>query len=71
MYNIKMVKRMLYLICLFPLLPHLSVDDTLGISLQCWETLVGQEVYRLVIIDFLFAIVGASLVEFFRYQICK
>jgi len=38
---------------------------------ECWETSVGQEVYRLVIIDFLFTIVGTSLAEFCRFQIYK
>jgi len=32
---------------------------------------MGQEVYRLVIIDFLFTIVGTSLAEFCRSQIYK
>lgn len=40
-------------------------------SFECWETSMGQEVYRLVIIDFLFAIVGTSLAEFCRFQIYK
>lgn len=38
---------------------------------KCWETSVGQEVYRLVITDFLFTIVGTSLAEFCRSQIYK
>jgi len=71
LYNIKMVKHMLSLICLPPLLPHLPIDNALDLSLQCWETSMGQEVYRLVIIDFLFAIVGTSLAEFCRSQIRK
>lgn len=62
---------MLFLICLPLLLPHLPIDNTLDVSLQCWETSMGQEVYRLVIIDFLFTIVGASLAEFCRFQIYK
>lgn len=38
---------------------------------ECWETSLGQEVYRLVIIDFLLAVVGTSLAEFVRFQIYK
>jgi hypothetical protein len=38
---------------------------------KCWETSVGQEVYRLVITDFLFTIVGTSLAEFCHSQIGK
>ncbi|XP_033608829.1 transmembrane channel-like protein 5 isoform X2 [Cryptotermes secundus] len=38
---------------------------------ECWETSLGQEVYRLVITDFLLAVVGTSLAEFVRFQIYK
>jgi len=71
LYNIKTVEHMLSLICLPLVLPYLPIDDAPDLSLQCWETSVGQEVYRLVIIDFLFTIVGTSLAEFCRSQICK
>jgi len=34
---------------------------------NCWETQVGQEVYRLVVIDFLFSIIFATFcAEFLR-----
>ncbi|PSN57177.1 hypothetical protein C0J52_01475 [Blattella germanica] len=36
---------------------------------ECWETSLGQAVYRLVIIDFLLAVVGTSLAEFVRYYV--
>ncbi|KDR19382.1 Transmembrane channel-like protein 5 [Zootermopsis nevadensis] len=38
---------------------------------ECWETSLGQEIYRLVITDFLLAIVGTSLAEFVRFRIYK
>jgi hypothetical protein len=38
---------------------------------QCWETALGQEVYRLVITDFLLAVVATSLAEFVRFHIHK
>jgi hypothetical protein len=66
-----MVKHTLSLICLPLVLPRLPIDNTPDVLLQCWETLLGQEVYRLVVIDFLFAIVGTSLAEFVRLQIYK
>ncbi|NXH21276.1 TMC5 protein, partial [Bucco capensis] len=31
---------------------------------QCWETLVGQDVYRLVLVDFLFCLLGSFFGEF-------
>ncbi|XP_067006643.2 transmembrane channel-like protein 5 isoform X1 [Anabrus simplex] len=36
---------------------------------SCWETSLGQEVYRLVLMDFLIAIVGTSLSELVRRRI--
>lgn len=34
--------------------------------IQCWETFIGQEIYRLVLIDFLIALVGTFFSEFIR-----
>jgi hypothetical protein len=42
-----------------------------SLLLQCWETSLGQQVYRLVITDFLLAVVATSLLEFVRFQIYK
>ncbi|KGL94553.1 Transmembrane channel-like 5, partial [Charadrius vociferus] len=33
---------------------------------QCWETLVGQDIYRLVLVDFLFCLLGSFFGEFLR-----
>ncbi|NWX20482.1 TMC5 protein, partial [Aegotheles bennettii] len=33
---------------------------------QCWETLVGQDIYRLVIVDFIFCLLGSFFGEFLR-----
>lgn len=38
---------------------------------QCWQTLLGQEVYRLVVTDFILAIIGTSLAELLRTFINK
>ncbi|XP_025110846.1 LOW QUALITY PROTEIN: transmembrane channel-like protein 5 [Pomacea canaliculata] len=37
----------------------------------CWETFIGQEIYRLVLIDFLIALVGTFFSEFIRRLIAK
>ncbi|NXJ22424.1 TMC5 protein, partial [Dicrurus megarhynchus] len=33
---------------------------------QCWETLVGQDIYRLVLVDFVFCLLGSFFGEFLR-----
>ncbi|XP_074914747.1 transmembrane channel-like protein 5 [Buteo buteo] len=33
---------------------------------QCWETLVGQDIYRLVVVDFMFCLLGSFFGEFLR-----
>ncbi|NWY30053.1 TMC5 protein, partial [Pheucticus melanocephalus] len=32
---------------------------------QCWETLVGQDIYRLVLVDFIFCLLGSFFGDFF------
>ncbi|NWX26934.1 TMC5 protein, partial [Notiomystis cincta] len=33
---------------------------------QCWETLVGQDIYRLILVDFIFCLLGSFFGEFLR-----
>ncbi|XP_021266933.1 transmembrane channel-like protein 5 isoform X2 [Numida meleagris] len=33
---------------------------------QCWETLIGQDIYRLVLVDFIFCLLGSFFGEFLR-----
>ncbi|POI31701.1 hypothetical protein CIB84_004548, partial [Bambusicola thoracicus] len=33
---------------------------------QCWETLVGQDIYRLLLVDFIFCLLGSFFGEFLR-----
>lgn len=35
-------------------------------GLECWESYIGQDIYRLVVIDFLFVLVGSFFGEFLR-----
>ncbi|NXC38196.1 TMC5 protein, partial [Penelope pileata] len=33
---------------------------------QCWETLIGQDIYRLILVDFIFCLLGSFFGEFLR-----
>ncbi|XP_057274961.1 transmembrane channel-like protein 5 isoform X2 [Pezoporus wallicus] len=33
---------------------------------QCWETLVGQDIYRLIVVDFMFCLLGSFFGEFLQ-----
>uniref|UniRef100_UPI00398EECA7 transmembrane channel-like protein 5 n=1 Tax=Pristiophorus japonicus TaxID=55135 RepID=UPI00398EECA7 len=35
-------------------------------NVECWETFVGQDLYRLVVIDFIFSLLGSFFGEFIR-----
>ncbi|XP_072337979.1 transmembrane channel-like protein 5 isoform X3 [Scyliorhinus torazame] len=39
---------------------------TVASTVECWETFVGQDLYRLVVIDFIFSLLGSFFGEFIR-----
>lgn len=40
-------------------------------TIQCWESYMGQDLYRLVIVDFIFMLLGTFFAEFIRRLIAK
>lgn len=51
-----------------PYLNLFPVVEIFGI-VQCWETALGQEVYRLIMTDLLLAVVGITVAETIRSQL--
>ena len=37
--------------------------------MQCWETYIGQQIYKLVVLDFLVAVIVVFFVEFPRRHV--
>ncbi|XP_053550223.1 transmembrane channel-like protein 5 [Bombina bombina] len=58
--NVLLKMSIIGILCYFWL--H-SVAESQG---KCWESVVGQEIYRLVVIDFIFALIGSFFGEFIR-----
>uniref|UniRef100_A0A4W4H9L5 Transmembrane channel-like protein n=1 Tax=Electrophorus electricus TaxID=8005 RepID=A0A4W4H9L5_ELEEL len=58
--NVLLKMSILGIICYYCVGESVLISATL----QCWETFVGQSVYRLVVVDFIFCLLGSFFGEF-------
>uniref|UniRef100_A0A8C3FVV1 Transmembrane channel-like protein n=1 Tax=Chrysemys picta bellii TaxID=8478 RepID=A0A8C3FVV1_CHRPI len=53
-------------ISIIGILCYYWLNDVATSEKECWESLVGQEIYRLIVIDFIFCLLGSFFGEFVR-----
>lgn len=66
---INMIRTMLLKTCVLGILVYFWFTDTAKDKYSCWETAVGSEIYRLVLVDFFFILGATFFLEFLR-RIC-
>ncbi|XP_065268625.1 transmembrane channel-like protein 5 isoform X4 [Emys orbicularis] len=53
-------------ISIIGILCYYWLNDVATSEKECWESLVGQDIYRLIVIDFIFCLLGSFFGEFVR-----
>ncbi|NXK19964.1 TMC5 protein, partial [Arenaria interpres] len=61
---VTIVRNIVLKISIIGILCYYWVNIVAGSESQCWETLIGQDIYRLVLVDFLFCLLGSFFGEF-------
>lgn len=63
---VEILRNILLKISIIGILCYYWLQKVVESKLECWESYVGQDIYRLVVIDFLFALFGSFFGEFLR-----
>ncbi|XP_077305074.1 transmembrane channel-like protein 5 [Lithobates pipiens] len=63
---VEILRNILLKISIIGILCYYWLQKVTESKLECWESYVGQDIYRLVVIDFLFALFGSFFGEFLR-----
>ncbi|KFP11751.1 Transmembrane channel-like 5, partial [Egretta garzetta] len=63
---VTMTRNIILKISVIGILCYYWINIVAASESQCWETLVGQDIYRLVIVDFIFCLLGSFFGEFLR-----
>ncbi|NWV12436.1 TMC5 protein, partial [Ptilonorhynchus violaceus] len=63
---VTIVRNIILKISILGILCYYWLNVVAASESQCWETLVGQDIYRLVVVDFIFCLLGSFFGEFLR-----
>uniref|UniRef100_A0A8C6IKS9 Transmembrane channel-like protein n=1 Tax=Melopsittacus undulatus TaxID=13146 RepID=A0A8C6IKS9_MELUD len=63
---VTIVRNIILKISIVGILCYYWLNTVAASESQCWETLVGQDIYRLIVVDFMFCLLGSFFGEFLR-----
>ncbi|NXC33415.1 TMC5 protein, partial [Campylorhamphus procurvoides] len=63
---VTIARNIILKISIVGILCYYWLDIVAASESQCWETLIGQDIYRLVLVDFIFCLLGSFFGEFLR-----
>ncbi|XP_077683617.1 transmembrane channel-like protein 5 isoform X1 [Eretmochelys imbricata] len=63
---VTVIRNIFLKISIIGILCYYWLNDVATLEKECWESLVGQDIYRLIVIDFIFCLFGSFFGEFVR-----
>ncbi|OCT64109.1 transmembrane channel-like protein 5 [Xenopus laevis] len=63
---VEIIRNVLLKISIIGILCYYWLHSVAESQSECWESFVGEDVYRLVVVDFIFALIGSFFGEFIR-----
>ncbi|XP_032053224.1 transmembrane channel-like protein 5 [Aythya fuligula] len=63
---VTIARNIILKISIIGILCYYWLDIVAASKSQCWETLIGQDIYRLILVDFIFCLLGSFFGEFLR-----
>ncbi|KAM7152351.1 transmembrane channel-like protein 5 isoform 1-T5 [Macrochelys suwanniensis] len=63
---VTVIRNIFLKISIIGILCYYWLNDVATSEEECWESLVGQDIYRLIVIDFIFCLLGSFFGEFVR-----
>eukprot|EP00079_Xenopus_tropicalis_P030652 XP_012826808.1 PREDICTED: transmembrane channel-like protein 5 isoform X2 [Xenopus tropicalis] len=63
---VEIIRNVLLKISIIGILCYYWLQSVAESQSECWESFVGEDIYRLVVIDFIFALIGSFFGEFIR-----
>ncbi|XP_067407143.1 transmembrane channel-like protein 5 isoform X2 [Emydura macquarii macquarii] len=63
---VTVIRNIFLKISIIGILCYYWLNDVATSGRECWENLIGQDIYRLIVIDFIFCLLGSFFGEFVR-----